>query len=76
MAVAVDFREFHPVDARNDLIRRVGAGPYRTCGSDLSAYELLQQLHEKGMLDLLTGVLSAAKRWSIMSWASSAQRRW
>ena len=59
MAVAVDFREFHPVDARNDLIRRVEHAPVEHAEAVLSAYELLQQLHEKGMLELLTGLLSA-----------------
>jgi uncharacterized protein YjgD (DUF1641 family) len=61
MAVAVDFREFRPVDARNDLIRRVEQAPVEHAEAILSAYELLQQLHEKGMLDLLTGVLSAGE---------------
>jgi uncharacterized protein YjgD (DUF1641 family) len=61
MAVAVDFREFIPVDARKDLIRRVEHAPIEHAEAILSAYELLQQLHEKGMLDLLTGVLSAGE---------------
>jgi uncharacterized protein YjgD (DUF1641 family) len=61
MAVAVDFREFRPVDARNDLIRRVEHAPIEHAEAILSAYELLQQLHEKGMLDLLTGVLDAGE---------------
>jgi uncharacterized protein YjgD (DUF1641 family) len=59
MAVAVDFREFRPVDARNDLIRRVEHAPVEHAEAVLSAYELLQQLHEKGMLELLTGLLNA-----------------
>src|ERR1700722_1920586 len=59
MAVAVDFREFRPVDARNDLIRRVENAPVEHAEAVLSAYELLQQLHEKGMLELLTGLLNA-----------------
>jgi uncharacterized protein YjgD (DUF1641 family) len=61
MAVAVDFRKFRPVDARNDLIRRVEQAPVEHAEAILSAYELLQQLHEKGMLNLLTGVLSAGE---------------
>jgi uncharacterized protein YjgD (DUF1641 family) len=59
MAVAVDFREFHPVDARNDLIRKVEHAPVEHAEAVLSAYELLQKLHEKGMLELLTGLLNA-----------------
>jgi uncharacterized protein YjgD (DUF1641 family) len=61
MAVAVDFRKFLPVDARNDLIRRVEHAPIEHAEAILSAYELLQQLHEKGMLELLAGVLSAGE---------------
>jgi uncharacterized protein YjgD (DUF1641 family) len=59
MAVAVDFREFRPVDARQDLIRRVERAPVEHAEAVLSAYELLQQMHEKGMLELLTGLLNA-----------------
>jgi uncharacterized protein YjgD (DUF1641 family) len=59
MAVAVNFREFRPVDARKDLIRRVEHAPVEHAEAVLSAYELLQQLHEKGMLELLTGLLNA-----------------
>jgi uncharacterized protein YjgD (DUF1641 family) len=61
MAVAVDFRDFLPVDARKDLIRRVEHAPAEHAEAILSAYELLQQLHEKGMLDLVSGVLSAGE---------------
>jgi uncharacterized protein YjgD (DUF1641 family) len=61
MAVAVDFREFRPVDTRNDLIRRVEHAPVEHAEAVLSAYELLQQLHEKGMLELLTGLLNAGE---------------
>jgi uncharacterized protein YjgD (DUF1641 family) len=61
MAVAVDFREFKPVDSRDDLIRRVQQAPVEHAEAVLSAYELLQRLHEKGMLDLLSGVLSAGE---------------
>jgi uncharacterized protein YjgD (DUF1641 family) len=59
MAVAVDFRTFTPPNSREDLIRRVEHAPVEHAEAVLSAYELLQRLHEKGMLDLLSGLLSA-----------------
>jgi uncharacterized protein YjgD (DUF1641 family) len=59
MAAAVDFREFTPADSREDLIRRVEQAPIEHAEAVLAAYDLLQRLHEKGLLDLLNGVLSA-----------------
>jgi uncharacterized protein YjgD (DUF1641 family) len=59
MAVAVDFREFTPVDSREDLIRRVEQAPVEYAEAVLAGYDLLQRLHEKGLLDLLNGLLSA-----------------
>jgi uncharacterized protein YjgD (DUF1641 family) len=59
MAVAVDFREFTPVDSREDLIRRVEQAPVEHAEAVLATYNLLQLLHEKGLLDLLNGLLSA-----------------
>jgi uncharacterized protein YjgD (DUF1641 family) len=59
MAAAVDFREFTPADSREDLIRRVERAPIEHAEAVLAAYDLLQRLHEKGLLDLLNGVLSA-----------------
>jgi uncharacterized protein YjgD (DUF1641 family) len=59
MAVAVDFREFKPVDSRGDLIRKVEQAPIEHAEAVLAAYDLLQRLHEKGLLDLLNGLLSA-----------------
>jgi len=59
MAVAVDFREFTPVDSRQDLIRRVEQAPIEHADAVLAAYDLLQRLHERGLLDLLNGLLSA-----------------
>lgn len=61
MAVAVDFRSFTPVDARVDLIKRVEGAPAEHAEAVLSAYELLEQLHEKGILELLTGLLTAGE---------------
>jgi uncharacterized protein YjgD (DUF1641 family) len=59
MAVAVDFRSFTPVDARVDLIKKVEGAPVEHAEAVLATYELLQQLHEKGILELLTGLLTA-----------------
>jgi uncharacterized protein YjgD (DUF1641 family) len=59
MTVAVDFREFTPADSREDLIRRVEQAPVEHAEAVLAAYDLLQRLHEKGLLDLLNGLLSA-----------------
>ena len=61
MAVAVDFRNFTPVDARVDLIKKVECAPVEHAEAVLAAYELLQQLHEKGILELLTGLLTAGE---------------
>jgi uncharacterized protein YjgD (DUF1641 family) len=59
MAIAVNFREFTPNNSRNDLIRRVEQAPVEHAEAVLAAYDLLQRLHEKGMIDLLNGLLSA-----------------
>jgi uncharacterized protein YjgD (DUF1641 family) len=59
MAAAVDFREFTPADSREDLILRVEQAPVEHAEAVLAAYDLLQRLHEKGLLDLLNGLLSA-----------------
>jgi uncharacterized protein YjgD (DUF1641 family) len=59
MALAVDFREFTPVDSRGDLIRRVEQAPIEHAEAVLGAYDLLHRLHEKGLLDLLNVLLSA-----------------
>src|ERR1700735_5073014 len=59
MAIAVDFREFTPRNSRDDLIRRVEQAPVEHAEAVLAAYDLLQRLHEKGMMDLLNGLLSA-----------------
>ena len=59
MAIAVNFREFTPKNSRNDLIRRLEEAPVEHAEAVLAAYDLLQQLHQKGMIDLLNGLLSA-----------------
>jgi uncharacterized protein YjgD (DUF1641 family) len=59
MAIAVDFRTFTPKDSRQDLIRRVESAPVEHAEAVLAAYDLLQRMHEKGLIDLLNGLLSA-----------------
>jgi uncharacterized protein YjgD (DUF1641 family) len=59
MAKAVSFREFTPRNSRDDLIRKVDQAPVEHAEAVLAAYDLLQRLHEKGLLDLLNGLLSA-----------------
>ncbi len=59
MALAVDFRHFQPADSREDLIRRVQQAPVEHAEAVLAAYDVLQKLHEKNVLQLLSGLLSA-----------------
>ncbi|MDE3201762.1 MAG: hypothetical protein KGN79_12675 [Acidobacteriota bacterium] len=59
MAIAVEARGFKPADARDDLIRRIESAPAEHAEAVLSAYELLEQMHKAGVLELLTGLLSA-----------------
>lgn len=46
-------------DAREELKRRVDAAPVEHADAVLSAYELLQELHESGTLNALRGVVGA-----------------
>ena len=59
MATAVDFREFTPRNSRDDLIRRIEQAPVEHAEALLAAYALLERLHEKGIIDLVNGLLSA-----------------
>ena len=59
MAQAVAFRKFTPRNSRDDLIRKVEQAPVEHAEAVLAAYDLLQRLHEKGLIDLLNGLLSA-----------------
>lgn len=46
-------------DARDELKRRVENAPAEHAAAVLSAYELLEELHTSGALDLLRGALGA-----------------
>jgi uncharacterized protein YjgD (DUF1641 family) len=60
MALPVTFHDFTPPDSRRDLMRRLEAAPVEHVEAILAAYDLLQRLHEKGLIDLLNGLLSAS----------------
>lgn len=59
MAVPVEFRKFTPQDSRSDLVRRVENAPVEHAEAVLAAYDLLEQLHEKDILNLLKGLFAA-----------------
>jgi uncharacterized protein YjgD (DUF1641 family) len=59
MAKAVEFREFTPRNSRDDLIRRIEEAPVEHAEAMLATYDLLQRLYDKGIIDLLRGLLSA-----------------
>jgi hypothetical protein len=60
MAMPVSFHDFTPRDSRADLMRRLEAAPAEHVEAILAGYDLLQQVHEKGLLDLANGLLSAS----------------
>lgn len=60
MAKAVEFRHFKPANSRDDLIRRIEAAPQEHADAILEAYDLLESLHQKGILSALNGALRAS----------------
>lgn len=50
--------EVAPRDAREELRRRLECAPEAHAEAILAAFELLQEMHERGLLDLARGVLS------------------
>lgn len=72
MAKAVDFREFTPRDSRDDLIRRVEHAPIEHAEAVLAGYDLLQKLHDRGVIDLFNGLLSASD--TVMEHVTHAMR--
>jgi uncharacterized protein YjgD (DUF1641 family) len=59
VARAVEFREFTPRNSRDDLICRIEEAPVEHAEAVLATYDLLQRLYDKGIIDLLRGLLSA-----------------
>jgi uncharacterized protein YjgD (DUF1641 family) len=60
MAIPVAFREFTPRNSRDDLMRRLERAPEEHVEALLSAYDLLQKMHEKGLIDIANGLLGAS----------------
>jgi putative oxidoreductase len=60
MANPVEFRQFTPRDSRGDLMRHLDQAPAEHAEALLECYDLLQRLHEKGLIDLLNGLLGAS----------------
>jgi len=60
MAQPVEFRKFTPQDSRGDLMRRIQDAPEDHAEALLSLYDLLERLHEKGLIDTANGLLSAS----------------
>ena len=60
MGMPVEFREFTPKNSRNDLMRRLEQAPEEHVEALLAAYDLLQRMHEKGLIDIASGLLSAS----------------
>jgi uncharacterized protein YjgD (DUF1641 family) len=61
MAVAVDFRIFTPQNSREDLVRKIEQAPVEHAQAVLAAYELLENLHDKGILAILNGALTGGE---------------
>lgn len=61
MATPVEFRRFTPRNSRDDLIRRLEQAPEEHAEALLCAYDLLQRMHEKGLIDVANGLLSASE---------------
>ena len=59
MAQPVPFRRYIPDNTKDDLTRKVEAAPTEHAEALLSIYQLLQQLHDTGTLDLLRGMFGA-----------------
>ncbi|WP_263409832.1 DUF1641 domain-containing protein [Terriglobus tenax] len=57
MAKAVEFRTYTPQDSRDDLMRRIEQAPREHAEAILMAYDILGNLHQKGLLDIAKGAL-------------------
>jgi len=54
--------EFAPRNARAELLTRLQNAPLQHAEALLSGYDLLQQLHDRGVLDLLRGGLGSSDK--------------
>jgi uncharacterized protein YjgD (DUF1641 family) len=59
MAQAVDFRKFASENSREDLARRIREAPADHADAILAGFELLEKLHDAGLLSLASGLISA-----------------
>jgi uncharacterized protein YjgD (DUF1641 family) len=59
MAMPVPMKQILQADPRQELAKRIQDAPIAHADAVLSAYELLQQLHDTGTLDVLRGALGA-----------------
>ncbi|MCU1314293.1 MAG: hypothetical protein JWM54_2050 [Acidobacteriaceae bacterium] len=59
MAKPVAYRVFTPADAREELKRKIDDAPLDHAQAVLGAYDLLEQAHRSGVLEILRGVLAA-----------------
>jgi uncharacterized protein YjgD (DUF1641 family) len=59
MAKPVPFKSITQADPREQLLRRIEEAPVDHAEAVLSAYDLLQRLHDTGTLDVLRGALGA-----------------
>jgi uncharacterized protein YjgD (DUF1641 family) len=59
MAMPVPMKQITQADPREQLLRRIQDAPVDHADAVLSAYDLLQQLHDTGTLDVLRGALGA-----------------
>jgi uncharacterized protein YjgD (DUF1641 family) len=54
--------ELPPTDARADLTARLAAAPAEHAEALLAAYDVLQGLHDRGILNVLSGTLGASDK--------------
>jgi uncharacterized protein YjgD (DUF1641 family) len=59
MAVPVPMKQVIQPDPREHLLQKIQDAPIEHADAVLSGYELLQQLHDTGTLDVLRGALGA-----------------
>jgi uncharacterized protein YjgD (DUF1641 family) len=59
MAMPVPLKRITQADPREELLKRIQEAPIAHADAVLSAYDLLQRLHDTGTLDVLRGALGA-----------------
>ncbi len=59
MAKPVPMKQIRQADPREELLKRIQEAPIAHADAVLSAYDLLQKLHDTGTLDVLRGAFGA-----------------